>query len=233
MKPLIAICSQDADFYLLLSYILEVEGFSSALVSSIDDMRAIEPGPRFDAFVLDCRPDNQLALESARLKRDPRTCALPCVGLVYAGAEEQHLQLLRSGVDRCFVRPFAPAMLLDFLHSQVMPQRRGMNTASSERVLKFSDLEMRIDAYRVYCTGQEIALGPIEFKLLRHMLEHPGKVFSRKELIGVAWPNVTGVSTRTVDVHISQLRKLLVESSSGAGIRTVRLAGYALEDKHG
>ena len=135
MKPLIAICSQDADFYLLLSYILEVEGFSSALVSSIDDMRAIEPGPRFDAFVLDCRPDNQLALESARLKRDPRTCALPCVGLVYAGAEEQHLQLLRSGVDRCFVRPFAPAMLLDFLHSHVMPQRRGMNTASSERVL--------------------------------------------------------------------------------------------------
>jgi two-component system phosphate regulon response regulator PhoB len=233
MKPLIAICSQDADFYLLLSHILEVEGFSSALVNSPDDIATVEFEPPFRAIVLDCRPDNQLAQQSAKLKRDPRTRALPCVGLVYAGAERQHLQLLRSGLDQCFVRPFPPAMLLDFLHSRVMPRRQETRVATKERVLTCGDIEMQIDAYRVYCAGKEIALGPIEFKLLRHMLEHPRKVFSRKELINVAWPNVAGVSTRTVDVHISQLRKMLIGSSSCASIRTVRLAGYALENKAG
>ncbi|XJN83111.1 response regulator transcription factor (plasmid) [Mesorhizobium terrae] len=233
MKPLVAICSQDADFYLLLSHILEVEGFSSASVSSVDDVAAMALEPRFRAIVLDCRPDNQLAQQSAWLKQDPRTSNVPCVALVHAGAEAQHLQLLRSGVDQCFVRPFAPAMLIEYLHSRLNPGRPRTRVPPSEQVLTFGDVEMQIDAYRVYCAGKEIALGPLEFKLLRHMLENPQKVFSRKDLIGVAWPNTTGVSTRTVDVHISQLRKLLNESSSCAAIRTVRLAGYALEHRAG
>ena len=92
---------------------------------------------------------------------------------------------------------------------------------------------MQIDTHRVRCAGKEISLGPIEFKLLLHMLENPQKVLSRDKLIAVAWPNSAGVSARMVDVHISQLRKLLKRSSQSVAIRTVRLAGYALEDKSG
>ena len=229
MKPLIAICSQDADFYLLLSHILEVEDFSSKLVSSIDEVAVLELEPPIHAIVLDCRPDNQFAEHSASLKQDSRTLALPCVALVYGGAEAQHLHLLRSGVDQCFVRPFAPAKLLEYLHSCLAPEQKQARVPANDGILAFSDVEMQIDTYRVYGAGQEIPLGPIEFKLLRHMLENPRKVLSRKELIGVAWPDTAAVSTRTVDVHISQLRKLLIDSSASASIRTVRLVGYALE----
>jgi two-component system phosphate regulon response regulator PhoB len=228
MKPLIAICSQDADFYLLLSHILEVDGFACTLAGSIADVLALAAGKPVQAVLLDCRPDNQLAARSAGLRQDARTGALPCVALVHAGAEAQHIQLLRSGVEECFVRPFAPAKLLDYLHSRLAIGQAPGHVPRHSKLLAYGDVEMRIDTHRVHCAGREIALGPIEFKLLRYMLENPERVLSREELIGVAWPSRAGVSMRTVDVHISQLRRLLKQGSRNAAIRTVRLVGYAL-----
>ncbi|KQU95542.1 hypothetical protein ASD12_23850 [Mesorhizobium sp. Root102] len=229
MKPLIVICSQDAEFYLLLSHILEVDGFASTLASSIDETLMLAAKKAVEVVVLDCRADNQLAEGSARLKQDARTAALPCVALVSPGAELQHIQLLRSGVDELFVRPFAPAKLLAYLRDRLGAGQRSQRGKS----LAYSDVEMQIDTHRVRCAGREIVLGPIEFKLLRHLLENPEKVISRNELIEVAWPNSAGVVARMVDVHISQLRKLLKQSSHSAAIRTVRLAGYALEHRSG
>jgi two-component system phosphate regulon response regulator PhoB len=228
MKPLIAICSQDADVYLLLSHILEVDGFTTTLAGSIEDVLALAAEKPVQAVVLDCRPGNQLAAQSARLKQDARTSALPCVALVSPGAELQHIQLLRSGTDERFVRPFAPAKLLEYLRSRLAITQTSGQGRQNSKSLMYRDLEMQIDAHRVRCAGREILLGPIEFKLLRHMLENPEKVLSREELIGVAWPSRAGVGARRVDVHISQLRKLLKQCSQRAAIRTVRLAGYAL-----
>lgn len=228
MKPLIAICSQDAEFYLLLSHILEVDGFTSSLAGSIEDVLALAAQMPVEVVVLDCRPDNQLADQSALIKQDPRTSALPCVALVSPGAEVQYIQLLKSGVDERFVRPFAPAKLLEYLRARLAIAKISGQGPQNGKLLIYSDVEMQIDTHRVRCAGGEISLGPIEFKLLRYMLENPEKVLSRDELIGVAWPSTSGVGARTVDVHISQLRKLLVQRSQGAAIRTVRLAGYAL-----
>ena len=90
---------------------------------------------------------------------------------------------------------------------------------------------MQIDTHHVRCNGSEISLGPIEFKLLRHMLENPEKVHSREDLIEAAWPSNIYVAPRTVDVHISRLRKSLKRSSHSDTIRTVRLGGYALESR--
>lgn len=233
MKPLIVICSQDAEFYMLLSHILVVDGFTGALAGSIDDVLALAAETPVQAVVLDCRPDNQLAAGSAILKQDARTAALPCVALVSPGAEAQHIQLLRSGVDERFVRPFAPAKLLEYLRARLALGQTSGQGPQGSKSLAYSDVEMQIDSHRVRCAGKEISLGPIEFKLLRHLLEYPEKVLSRDELIAVAWPNSTGVSARMVDVHISQLRKLLRRSSRCVAIRTIRLVGYALEDKSG
>ncbi|WP_033839071.1 response regulator transcription factor [Mesorhizobium loti] len=229
MKPLIVICSQDAEFYLLLSHILEVDGFANTLASSVEETLMLASKKAVKVVVLDCRPDNQLAAGSARLKQDARTAALPCVALVSPGAEVQHIQLLRSGIDELFVRPFAPAKLLEYLRSRLGAGQRSQRGNS----LTYSDVEMQIDTHRVRCAGREIQLGPIEFKLLRHLLENPEKVISRDELLEVAWPNSASVGTRMVDVHISQLRKLFKQSSHSAAIRTVRLAGYALEHRSG
>lgn len=233
MKPLIVICSQDAEFYLLLNHILEVDGFSCALAGSIDEVLALAAQKQVQAVVLDCRPDNRMAAGSASLKQDARTSALPCVALVSPGAEAQHIQLLRSGVDERFVRPFAPVKLLEYLRARLAVGQTSGQGPQDSKLLAYSDVEMQIDAHRVRCAGKDISLGPIEFKLLRHMLANPEKVISREELITAAWPNSASVSARMVDVHISQLRKLLKRSSHSVGIRTVRLAGYALEDKPG
>ena len=88
---------------------------------------------------------------------------------------------------------------------------------------------MKLDAHRVRGNGHDIHLGPIEFNVLRLMIEAPGKVFSRDELIGAAWPPNIHVGARTVDVHISRIRKALKTASPGSVIRTVRSAGYSLE----
>jgi two-component system phosphate regulon response regulator PhoB len=119
MKPLIVICSQDAEFYLLLSHILEVDAFTSMLAGSIDEVLALAAKKPVRAVVLDCRPDNHLAAGSGRLKQDARTSALPCIALISPGAEGQHIPLLQSGVDERFIRPFAPAKLLEYLRSRL------------------------------------------------------------------------------------------------------------------
>jgi two-component system phosphate regulon response regulator PhoB len=231
MKPLIAICSQDPEFYLLLSHILEVDGFGSALAGTIEEALELAAEKPVQAVVLDCRSGNQMAARSAQLKQDARTSALPCVALIAPGAESQHIELLRSGIDDRFVRPIAPARLLEFLRSRLALDQTLGTGFQNGKLLRYSDVEMQVDTHRVRCNGRQILLGPIEFRLLRHMLENPEKVISRDELIGVAWPDSVKVDMRTVDVHISQLRKLLKQSCRSAAIRTVRLAGYALEHR--
>lgn len=229
MKPLIVICSHDAEFYLVLSHILAVDGFTSALASNADEMFELAADTPVQACVLDCRPDNRMADICIRLRQDVRTSALPVVALIAAGAEGQHLALLKSGINESFMRPLAPPKLLDYLHSKLATGRQSGIRTPAAMSLNYGDVEMKIDSHHVRCNGREILLGPIEFRLLRHMLENPEKVLSRDELIAVAWPDNVYVGPRTVDVHISRLRKSLKHSSHGDIIRTVRLGGYALE----
>ncbi|QPC96010.1 DNA-binding response regulator (plasmid) [Mesorhizobium sp. INR15] len=226
MKPLIVICSHDAEFYLVLSHILAVDGFTSALASNVDEMLELAAETPVQAWVLDCRPDNQMAVTCSRLRQDTRTTSLPVVALIAPGAESQHIALLKSGIDESFVRPLAPAKLLDYLRSRLGTGRQSRQAGMS---LAYGDIEMQLDTHHVRCNGREILLGPIEFKLLRHMLQNTQKVLSRDELIGVAWPGNVYVGPRTVDVHISRLRKSLKQASDNNVIRTVRLGGYALE----
>jgi two-component system phosphate regulon response regulator PhoB len=231
MKPLIVIYSQDAEFYLVLSHILEVDGFASVLAGSVEETLELAAETQVQAVVLDCRPDNEVAAGCARLKQHPRTSTVLVIALIASGAESQHIELLKSGIDECFFRPMAPAKLLDYLRSWLVTARPPRPGTEVGRLLSYGDIEMQLDTHRVRRNGREIMLGPIEFKLLRYMLENPEKVLSRAELIEFAWPGNVYVGTRTVDVHISRLRKSLKEASRSDIIRTVRLAGYALEDQ--
>lgn len=229
MKPLIAICSLDAEFYLVLSHILAVDGFTSSLASNVDELIEMAAEKPVHGCVLDCRPGSRMADTCSRLRQDARTCALPVVALIAPGAETQHIALLKAGIDESFVRPLAPAKLLDFLHSKLATERLSGLRTEGGLLLSYGDIEMHIDTHHVRCNGREILLGPIEYKLLRHMLQHPEKVLSRDELIEAAWPGNVYVGQRTVDVHVSRLRKSLRQSSRDDVIRTVRLGGYALE----
>ena len=137
------------------------------------------------------------------------------------------MKLREAGANESFVRPLAPAQLLDFLRATLAAFPM---TAGEDRRLRFADLEMNLNTYRVFRNSQEVHLCPIEFRLLRHMLARPGKVFTRDELIRAAWPSNIFVDARTVDVHIGRLRRTLKAAAERDLIRTVRSAGYAVSD---
>ncbi|TIQ37149.1 MAG: response regulator transcription factor [Mesorhizobium sp.] len=231
MKPLVAIFTQDPQFYLMLGHILEVDGFSVSLAASLQETFELVAQKPVAAVVLDCRPGHLLIEEAARLRQDPRTSALACIALVPPGADQHHIALLKSGIDECLATPFAPARLIDYLHSRLAIIGSAIPGPVNAKSLAYGDIEMNVDTYRVRCGGRQVSLGTIEFKVLRHMLEHPEKVIGRDELIAAGWPSKDNVSARTVDVHVSQLRKLLNRHSANACIFTVRLAGYALRQR--
>ncbi|AYG64090.1 winged helix-turn-helix transcriptional regulator [Rhizobium jaguaris] len=231
MIPLVLICSQDAEFYLIYSHILKMGGFASKLVDGLEEALAIVGERGAQAVVLDCQPTS--AAEPTicgRLKQELQIGDLPVIALIAPGAGGQQLDLLKAGIDESFVRPIAPAKLLDYLRAKTVLARPEPYKIENGRSLCCGDVEMRIDTHRVRCNAEEMHLGPIEFNLLRHLLENPGRVFSRGELIDAVWPDNIHVGDRTVDVHVSRLRRTLESSSSRRIIRTVRSAGYSLEE---
>ncbi|MER8627974.1 response regulator transcription factor [Mesorhizobium sp. M1143] len=230
MKPVVLICSQDAELYLFLNHILGADGFTSEPAGGVKEALALADQRELHAVVLDCGPGSATGSTiCARFKGEPRTGLLPVIALIAPGAENQHLDLLKAGVDESFVRPFAPAKLLDCLRTKLALPQPGSNGIKNGSWLCCGSLEMKLDAHRVRGNGHDIHLGPLEFNLLRQFLEAPGKVFSRDELIDAAWPDNIHIGERTVDVHISRIRKALKAASPGSVIRTVRSAGYSLE----
>ncbi|WP_244561393.1 response regulator transcription factor [Ensifer aridi] len=210
MNPLVLICSEDAEFYLLFSHILKVDGFASELVGGFEEAVRQSTDREPHAVVLDCRPASTTGPAiCAKLKGELQIPAPPVVALIAPGAEEQHLNLVKAGIDESFVRPFAPAKLLTYLRAALEMSRPASHGSGDSKPLICGDLEVRLASHRVRCNGQQIHLGPIEFNLLRHLIENGGKVCSRDELIRAAWPDNIYVDARTVDVHIARLRKAL------------------------
>lgn len=229
MEPVAIICSQDAELYIVLEYILGVDGYRSVLAGNVEEAeeRAKETLPV--AVILDCRPGGlAVANLCVRLRQNPATRDILLLALVAPGAEDQHISLLKAGVDDSLVRPLVPAKLLASLRFNPRAGTRGK--VGGHHILAFGDMELRRDSFRVRRGEREVQLGSIEFRLLRHLLENPGQVFSREDLIAIAWPNKIHVDWRTVDVHVSRLRKLLQRLGSDVAIRTVRSAGYMLDD---
>ncbi|MGX5832534.1 response regulator transcription factor [Mesorhizobium sp. 43Arga] len=227
MTPLVLICSEDAEFFLIFSHVLEVDGFATELAGGVEDAirKAAEHEPQ--AVVLDCQVAGAAGPRiCARLKGDLQTEALPVIALIASGAEHQQLDLLKAGIDESFLRPFAPAKLLAYLGGKLRAPL--LPNGGQWGSLNCGQLKMEFGSHRVHCNGQQLHLGPLEYNMLRHLMENPGKVCSRDELVGAAWPANIHVGARTVDVHVSRLRKAL---SPHNVIRTIRSAGYALEEQ--
>lgn len=229
MKPLVLIWSEDADFYVLLSYILVKEGFCTAIGDDADIVAQASSRP-VSAIFLESgnRPARAAALCEA-LKAESSTASIPTIALVSSCQEKHYLELLRAGVDESFVRPVSPSHLIAYLGSVIA--RRPASTASANgiRSLSSCDLEMQTERRRVIHNGAQIELSPIEFKLFCHLSDSPGRVFSRSELIKAAWPPNLFVQPRTVDVHMGRLRRALQELTGRSLIRTIRASGYAAE----
>ena len=230
MGARILIVEDEEPLTLLLRYNLEAEGFEVDTVARGDEAetRLKESPP--DLVVLDWMLPGLSGIELCRrLRARPQTRALPIIILTARGEESERVRGLATGADDYIVKPFSVPELLARV-------RALLRRASPERVadvLSFGDIELDREKKRVLRAGRPVDLGPTEYRLLEFLLERPGRVFSRAQLLDGVWGNEVYIDERTVDVHVGRLRKALNRGQAADPIRTVRGAGYALNDRFG
>jgi two-component system phosphate regulon response regulator PhoB len=227
-KPLILVVEDEPDIVTLLKYNLEKEGFRVLAAGDGEEalLMANEQAPNL--VLLDWMLPLVSGLEVCRqLRRGTRTRDIPVIMLTARGEEMDKVRGLNSGADDYVAKPFSPTELL----ARIRAVLRRAAPGSGEEMLSFGDIAMDLAAHRVRRNGRPIHLGPTEFRLLRHFMQHPGRVFSREQLLDMVWGHDVYVEPRTVDVHIRRLRKALNEHDETDVIRTVRSAGYALDSK--
>ena len=179
-----------------------------------------------DLVLLDWMIEGISGLEVCRrLRRMPDTANVPIIMLTARGEEEDRVRGLDTGADDYVTKPFSPRELV----ARVGAVLRRVRPALAGEPLLHGDLAMDTVSYKVRRDGEVIPLGPTEFRLLKHFLEHPGRVFSRERLLDSVWGHDSDIELRTVDVHIQRLRKALNKGGKTDIIRTVRSAGYALD----
>ncbi|HEU4695826.1 MAG TPA: phosphate regulon transcriptional regulator PhoB [Sphingomicrobium sp.] len=179
-----------------------------------------------DVVILDWMIEGVSGLEVCRrLRRKERTANVPIIMLTARGEESDRIRGLETGADDYVTKPFSPRELL----ARVSAVLRRVRPALAGEHLSYDDIEMDVAAHRVRRAGKSVQLGPTEFRLLKQLLEHPGRVFSRERLLDTVWSHDSDIDARTVDVHVRRLRKALNEGGRPDIIRTVRSAGYSLD----
>ena len=179
-----------------------------------------------NAILLDWMLPLRSGLEVCRhLRRFPETNEVPIIMLTARGEEQDKLRGLDMGADDYLTKPFSPQELLARLRAVL----RRAQPARLKEILVFADIQMDQGSHKVTRGEASIVLAPTEFRLLRHFMQYPGRVFSREQLLDSVWGREKDVEPRTVDVHIRRLRKALNAHSESDVIRTIREVGYALD----
>jgi two-component system, OmpR family, phosphate regulon response regulator PhoB len=226
MKPRVLIVEDEPALVTLLRYNLEREGFDVSEATDGEEAMVSVAEQRPDLIVLDWMLPHLSGLEVCRqLRRAPETRATPIIMLTAKGEEQDRVRGLESGADDYVTKPFSPAEVV----ARVRAVLRRTKPTTVDETLSYADVVMDLANHRVARNGEPVHLGPTEFRLLRHFMENPGRVFSRDQLLDAAWDRDAEVEPRTVDVHIRRLRKALNHADRADLIRTVRAFGYALD----
>ncbi|GEQ96476.1 DNA-binding response regulator [Iodidimonas gelatinilytica] len=226
MKPRILLVEDDINLTELVRYNLEREGFDVVFSNDGEEgmMMAMEQPP--DLILLDWMLPNLSGIEICRrLRRNGDTANIPIIMLTARTEEGDRVRGLEIGADDYVTKPFSPRELIARINAVLRRVRPGL----SGKVLTFSDISLDSTTHKVLRDHKPVHLGPTEFRMLRHFLENPGRVFSREQLLDAVWGHDVYVELRTVDVHIRRLRKALNSDGANDIIRTVRSAGYALD----
>jgi len=224
----VLLVEDDAALAELVSWHLEREDFEVERTSDGDEAILLARETPPDLVLLDWMIEGASGIEVCRrLRRLPDTANVPIIMLTARGEEEDRVRGLETGADDYITKPFSPRELL----ARVGAVLRRVRPALAGERLAYADIEMDTASHRVRRGGAPIMLGPTEFRLLKHFLEHPGRVFSRERLLDSVWGRDSDIEPRTVDVHIRRLRKALNADEESDLIRTVRSAGYALDQE--
>ena len=207
----------------LVSFHFDRAGYAVTRTGDGEEALILAEEIKPDLVLLDWMIEGVSGIEVCRrLRRRQATANVPIIMLTARGEEDDRIRGLETGADDYMTKPFSPKELV----ARAGAVLRRVRPALAAEGLSYAGLEMDLVAHRVRRNGQAIQLGPTEYRLLRHLLENPGRVFSRQQLLETVWPHSEDIELRTVDVHIRRLRLALGEPDL---IRTVRSAGYALD----
>jgi two-component system phosphate regulon response regulator PhoB len=228
MKTHILLIEDEAALVELVRYNLEKEGFRVSAANDGEEGLALLNESKPDLLVLDWMLPHVSGIEICRqIRRKTELRDLPVIMLTARGEEADRIRGLEVGADDYVIKPFSPSELV----ARIRAVLRRARPSGADEMLTYSGIAMDLAAHRVIRNGRNIHLGPTEFRLLRFFMERPGRVFTREQLLDGVWGRDLYVELRTVDVHIRRLRKAINADGERDPIRTVRSAGYALDDQ--
>ncbi|QYU68857.1 phosphate regulon transcriptional regulator PhoB [Leptolyngbya sp. 15MV] len=216
----------DASLAELLQFRFEAAGYDVRATSDGDEALILAAEDTPDLIILDWMVEGTSGIEVCRrLRRDKSTAHVPIIMLTAREAEDDRIRGLETGADDYVTKPFSPRELL----ARVSAVMRRIRPALAGESLTVGDIVLDPVAHRVERRGRKLQLGPTEYRLLKFLMESPGRVFSRNQLLDGVWGTGSDIELRTVDVHIRRLRKAIEIEGARDPVRTVRSAGYAIE----
>ena len=226
MQPYVLVVEDEDALATLLEYNFQKEGYEVGLAMDGEEALIMAAERTPDIILMDWMLPKISGVEACRrLRRREETRNTPIIMLTARGDETDRITGLDYGADDYMIKPFS----IPELFARTRALLRRTSPSLLEDVIRQGDIEIDTKAFRVKCGDTQIHLGPTEFRLLDHFMRHPGRVFSREQLLDAVWGRDVYVEARTVDVHIGRLRKALKKNRANDPIRTVRSAGYAFE----
>jgi two-component system phosphate regulon response regulator PhoB len=226
MNPHVLVVEDEEALSQLLKYNLEKEGYRVSVARDGEEALVVADEVKPDLVLLDWMLPKAPGIEVCRrLRARQETRNTPIVMLTARDEEADRIRGLDTGADDYIAKPFSMTELLARLRAVMRRIRPGL----ADDKLSVGDVVMDRVSHRVKRGGREVHLGPTEFRILDHLMQHPGRVFSREQLLDAVWGSDVYVEARTVDVHIGRLRKVLNVGDEVDPIRTVRSAGYAID----
>jgi two-component system phosphate regulon response regulator PhoB len=226
VTPYVLVVEDEDALATLLQYNLEKEGYDVTVAGDGEEALILVDERLPDLVVLDWMLPKVSGIEVCRrLRSRPETRNVPIIILTARGEETDRIRGLDTGADDYVVKPFSMTELTARIRAVLRRIRPGL----AEDRIRHGDIVIDRVAHRVRRGPREVHLGPTEFRLLDYLMQHPGRVFSREQLLDAVWGSDVYVEARTVDVHIGRLRKALNQEVESDPIRTVRSAGYSLD----
>jgi two-component system, OmpR family, phosphate regulon response regulator PhoB len=226
VTPYVLVVEDETSLATLLQYNLERDGFRVGLAADGEEALVMVDESLPDIVILDWMLPKVPGIEVCRrLRARPDAKNIPIIMLTARGEETDRIRGLDTGADDYVTKPFSMTELLARVRAVLRRIRPGL----AEDKIKVGDLVLDRASHRARRGDRDIHLGPTEFRLLEHLMQHPGRVFSREQLLDAVWGSDVYVEARTVDVHVGRLRKALIKGEEADPIRTVRSAGYAID----
>src|SRR5688572_28237197 len=223
MDNTILVVEDDPELQEVLALNLQNAGYRVVRANSVRQAESIINATLPQMVLLDWMlPDTPGLTFARRLRADTRTMGVPIIMLTGRDCESDKITGLEAGVDDYLIKPFSPRELL----ARIKAAMRRCAPQHADMVVEIAGLRLDPASRRITGAGCDIELGALEFRMLRFFMTHPGRVYSRSQLLDEIWGNNVYVEERTVDVHIRRLRQALEPTGHKDLLETVRGVGY-------